>query len=405
MKLAYKAVDKSGKSSADSIEALSTAEAEEKLRQRGLFVTEIAPLGAEDRSVVAARTRRSGRAVKDLALWSRQMYVLVRSGTPLAQALEAIERQVRPGEWRDILIDIRSHVEEGISLSDSMALHPAIFDEVTRSLIAAGESSGQLAPMLDRVATLIRQQLRTQRTMRGALVYPALLTLVGTVVTIIMLVGVLPRFSALFDSLDAALPPVTQMLLYVSDFFRAYWWAIILTVVAGTVGVRMYLGSASGRRAVDQWAVRLPFVGPMVRSIATARISRLLGIMLESRVPMLEALELTRDSTTNLMYTEMMTEAVEAATCGEPISAVFARSDLINPSVTEAIRHGERNAQIGPILSDMADFLDEENEVIIKTAMSVLEPLILIVLGVVVGSIALSLFIPLFDLTSTAGAS
>ena len=402
MKLAYKAVDKSGRVTADSIEAVSTREASDRLRQRGLFVTEIGESRA-DHCPAAPPVRRAARSVKSLALWTRQLCVLVRSGTPLAQALAAIERQTAAGPWKDVLVDLREKVEEGVALSEAMGRHAEVFDEVTRSLVAAGESSGQLGLMLDRVAMLSRQQLKTKRALTGAMIYPALLIGVGSVVTLVMLLAVIPRFSELFDSLNAGLPPTTRFLMVVSDGLRNYWWAILVGLATVVLAARSYLSSAAGRRALDGWLVGAPYFGAVMRSVATARIARLLGVMLESRVPLLDALRLARHTTGNRLYADLMGKATEAATRGEPISGVFARSRLISPSVSEALRHGEQNAQIGPIMTDMADFLDEENEVIVKTAMTVLEPLILIALGFVVGFIALSLFIPLFDLASTAG--
>ncbi|MHC5113193.1 MAG: type II secretion system F family protein [Planctomycetota bacterium] len=401
MKFAYSAVDKTGKPVQASIEAGTTSEASEKLRQQGLYVTSI----AEDRGGPGAtRGKRPPlRTVKHLAQWSRQLSVLVKSGTPLAQAMIATEQQTPEGDWRSLLEQIRAHVESGMSLSDAMAAHPRAFDEINRSLVAAGESSGQLGSMLDRLSSLIRQQLKVRRTLAGSMVYPVLLLFVGFVVVNVMLLAVLPRFSGLFESLNAPLPPTTMFLMGISDILRAWWWLILLATIGGAIGAKIYFSGQRGRRTLDAWLVKLPIAGKVVRSVATAKISRLLGVMLESRVPLLEALKLTQHSTGNVHYSDLMDEAVEAASRGEAVSSVFVQSALIVPSVSEAMRHGEANGQIGPILMDMADFLDEENDVVVKTAMSMLEPLILIGLGVVVGFIALSLFIPLFDLTAMAG--
>lgn len=408
MKLAYQAVDKSGAVARDSIEASSPAEASEKLRQRGLFVTEIHEIEDDhDRHAppsVHKPRGRGGGGVKALAIWSRQLSVLVRSGTPLAPAMLAIENQVTPGPWRSTLAAVRTQVEEGTSLSEAMGRHRGTFDEVVQSLIAAGESSGQLGDMLERVSELIRQKLKVQRSILGALIYPLLLVMIGFVVTVVMLVGVLPRFGELFESLGTPLPPTTALLMSLSEVIRSYWWAMLLGVVAAGVGAYVLLSGAAGRRRFDEIVVRVPYVGNVIKSLCTARIARLMGVMLDSRVPLLQALQLTEHSTGNAQFAQLVRTAVDAATRGEQISEVFARSPLVSPTVSEAMRHGEQNGQIGPILEDMADFLDEENEVIVKTAMSMLEPLILIGLGVVVGFIALSLFIPLFDLTSTAGA-
>ena len=259
--------------------------------------------------------------------------------------------------------------------------------------------------ILDRLARLVRQQLQTRRAIVGSMVYPALLIVVGLGVTLVMLLGVIPRFADLFASLNASLPPTTEFLVGVSNGFRAYWWIALGVLVFGGVGLKIYISGDHGRRTIDLWATRVPYAGIVVRGFATARIARLLGVMLESRVPLLEALQLTQHATGNGLYADLIGTSLSAATRGEPISAVFSKSELIIPSVSEAMRHGEQNGQVGPILLDMADFLDEENQAILKTAMTMLEPLILIVLGFVVGFIALSLFIPLFDLTAQAGAS
>jgi type II secretory pathway component PulF len=349
--------------------------------------------GTGDRSSGGGSNPRARGALKPVAIWSRQLSVLLRSGTPLAQALQAIEKQTAEGAWRTVLSDVRERVEGGTPLSAALAAHPRHFDGVSENLIAAGESAGQLAAMLERLAAITRQQLKVRRALRGAMVYPALLLTVGVAVTAVMIVMVIPRFTQLFQTLDAPLPPTTQLLVGLSDILRSHWWAVLGGVAAIAVALRLAASSAGGRRLIDRGLVTVPLIGPLTRSLCTARVARLLGVLLESRVPLLQALRLTRRAAGNSLY----------ATGGEPVSTVFARSALMSPTVAEAIHHGEHNGQMGPILSDMADFLDEENEAVVKTVMSVLEPLILIVLGSVVGFIAFSLFMPLFDLTSMTG--
>jgi type II secretory pathway component PulF len=407
MKLAYKAYDKRGNVVVDHIDAASPAEARERLRRDGLFVSTLSEETRADRSQAGGGLvpSRRGARTRQLAVWTRQLSVLVRTGTPLAAAMASIERQVPTGPWRDVLADVRRRVEEGQTLSDAMGEHFGSFDDVSRSLVAAGESSGMLEEMLERVSAITRQQLKTRRTVVGALVYPALLLTVGAVVTLSMLLFVMPRFSKLFDSLGMPLPPVTEILMQVSVLLRSSWWIGLIALAVVAIGGRFAVRTPSGRRATHTMLVRAPFVGGIVRSLATARIARLLGVLLESHVALLESIELTRRASTNLLYVDLMQDAEEAAIRGESISGVFSRSSLISPSVAEAMHHGERNGQIGPILTDMADFLDEENEVIVKSAMSILEPVILVILGVVVGFIALSLFVPLFDMTSMAGAA
>ncbi|MEE8154469.1 MAG: type II secretion system F family protein, partial [Phycisphaerales bacterium] len=210
----------------------------------------------------------------------------------------------------------------------------------------------------------------------------------------------LPRFAGLFETLDAPLPPTTQMLLTISDVLRSKWWMLLILAVITVFAGKYALSTPTGRRTLDTWLVRLPYLGHFVRSLITARIARLLGVLLSSQVQLLEALQLTRRATVNTRYADLMQRAEEGVANGNPLSASFEGTHLINPSMTEAIRHGEQSGQLAVVLTDMAEFMDEENEVVVRTLASIVEPIILIVLGVVVAVLALSMFMPLFDLTS-----
>jgi len=398
MKLIYEAFDKTGRQLTDVIDAPDATAAGETLRRQGLYVTKIAVRGAS----VAARPQWFSKAkrLKNVAMLTRQLHSLVSCGTPLVEAMEAFERQARPGPWQDTMKDIRVRVEQGSPLSVAMESHPEYFDAVCRSLIGAGEGSGNLVPMLDRVAQITRKELAIRNAVVGAMVYPAVLTVVAVTVLALMLLLVIPRFGELFKSLDAALPPTTQALLTMSECLRAYWWAALIALVAPVVGLKVWLGSENGRRAVQTAILRLPQVGRIARNFATARLTRVLGMLLDSHVSVLEALSLTRESIGNHHYAALIAKAEEAVTQGKNIHVAFAESDLITPGVAEAIRSGEQSGQVGTLLCHIADFLDEENEVVVKSLTSILEPVILVLMGVLVGSIAVSMFLPLFDLTS-----
>jgi type IV pilus assembly protein PilC len=421
MKLAYKAFDKTGQKVHDVIEATDVAQATEDLRKRDLFVADISPVkgssaphrkrGTSNIAVVSQverpkKLRVTGsktRRLKTLAMFTRQLYVLVSSGTPLAQTLSALERQINDDRWRGAIGDVRSALEEGSALSEAMATHPECFDSVYRHMIAAGESSGELPGMLERLAELTHKRLHIRSSIMGAMIYPALLSVVAMSVLVLLMVFVIPRFGELFDSLGAAQPPTTAILLAASDITRNYWWALIAGFAAVAGGLRVYFKSPGGSRAFDTLVLNLPKIGGIVRSFSTARIVRMLGVLLESRVPVLEALQLTRDTTSNVHYTELMERAERAVAQGEEISSVFGDTDLITPAVYEATRSGEKSGQVGPLLLNLADFLDEENEVTLKALTSIIEPVILIVMGLLVGFVALSMFMPLFDVTSMTG--
>jgi type II secretory pathway component PulF len=407
MKYAYHAVDGAGKVVSSTIDAADENEAMDALRHKGLFVGELRPATGDALAHAGARAKNgkrlgTGRRLKNMAMFTRQLTVLVSSGTPLVQALTALERQTKDVAWREIVSGVRAKVEEGSTLSEAMENYPHAFDAIARSLISAGESGGGFETMLDRLAVLSRKQLHVRSALVGAMIYPALLVVVAIGVLALMLLFVLPRFAGLFESLDVKLPPTTQFLMACSDFLRGYWWSLPIVAVAAFVGGRSWMRTAPGRKAIDTAVLKLPAVGAIMRSFSVARIARVLGVLLAGKVPLLEALALARQTVSNCKYVDLVVRAEEAVTRGSNVSTVFASTDLVSPALCEAIRAGEQSGQMGPLLLNIADFLDEENEVVVKSLTSILEPVILIVLGVLVGFVALSMFLPLFDLTAAA---
>ena len=410
MKLAYEAFDAAGKRLRGTVEAASAHDATEALRRQGLFVASVeeasaAAGGGGGGSAIPAGKRTKmgkGRKLKNLAMFTRQLAVLVASGVALVDALGALERQSKDAAWRQLVATIRLRVEEGVPLSEAMAAHPDVFDAVARSLIAAGEAGGIFDVMLDRLAVLTKKSLHVRQAVVGALVYPALLMVLGVNVLAMMLLFVLPRFAGMFESLDTPLPASTKMLMDVSDLLRTYWWAALGGLVGGGFGLRYWLTTATGKRAFDTFVVRAPGLKAITQSFAIARITRVLGTLLNGRVPLLDALALARQSSKNVHFAALVAKAEDAVTRGATMSSAFAESTLVSPSIVEAMRSGEQSGQVAVLMLNISDFLDEENEVVIKSLTSILEPIILIGLGILVGFIAVSMFLPLFDLTSLA---
>ena len=402
MKLAYKAYDGVGKAVTGIVDAGDAAGAADLLRRKGLFVAEVKASIPTEGKKTPLRRRRSSRSqrLKDVAWFSRQLYVLISSGTQLADGLHALERQTRPGPWRQVMTSLRTRVEEGSSLAAALEPHGAYFDPIYRNLIAAGESSGQLVQMFDRLAALKQKQLKIRNSIRGALIYPVLLMTAGLTIFAMLLLFVIPRFAGLFQTMDVPLPASTALLLAVSDAFRNYWWLLLL-LTAGAVGALIaFLHTPRGRSLWDTAILRLPYIGSIVRSLSTARFVSLLGVLMQARIPVLEALHHVRQSTGNLRYQELIARAHDSVAKGEAMSAAFDEARLINPSVYEAIRSGEASGEIDRLLLTISGFLDEENEVIVRSLTSIIEPLILIVMGLLVGLIAVCMFTPLFDLAS-----
>ncbi|MBU6413474.1 MAG: type II secretion system F family protein [Planctomycetes bacterium] len=402
MKFLSKAYDKQGKLHKEIVEGENEAAVRDQLRKQGLFVTELTKQRASSQSHSSAKRSVSGggKRLKNVSGFMRQLSLMLSTGTPLMEAMQAVQRQTPPGPFHDVIATMIEKISQGAALSETMAEYPQYFDPVARSLVRAGESGGRLAPMLQRLADLSRQQEKVRSSLLGAMVYPCLLICVAIAVLGVMVGFVLPRFEGLFQSLNAPLPPTTKIMLGFSEICREYWPALILGIAAIIVCTRMYLITEAGRKLIDRLLLGLPQLGAITRSFATARVARVLGVLLEGKVTLLESLELTRDSVTNSFYRDLIIDAEDAVAHGENISDVFERSGLIVPAVTEALRNGERTGQMAPVLNQMADVLDEDNEVLIKSLTSIIEPVILIVMGVAVGLVAMSLFMPLFDLTS-----
>jgi len=405
MKLSYEAYDQAGKSVTDTIEAANAAEATETLRRSGLFVTQIHSTGEALTTAQAARQSLFGRGgrLKKLAMFTRQFYILIETGTPIIDALIALEQQTTDPAWRKVIASVRGRVEEGTSLSEAMQRHPEFFDPIYHSLISAGEASGKLSPILEQLATLTRRQVNVRNNIVGALAYPCVLTLIAVSVLILLLTVVVPQFAEMFIMMDAPLPASTKFIVAIGESLTAYWWAFGGTLIAAIAGTMFWLRTERGRHAKDTACIRAPMFGRIVRSISTARIARFMGILLGSHLPLLESLNLLRQSTANVHYRGLINRAEDAVIKGEPVSSGFSDATLITPSVYQAMRSGEASGRMAPSLIQIADFMDEENEVIVRSLGSIVEPLILVFLGVIVGLVAMSMFTPLFDMTAASG--
>ncbi|MEM1071887.1 MAG: type II secretion system F family protein [Planctomycetota bacterium] len=404
MKFAYKAFRADGSIVSGSVAAGSRPEAEQELRSQGLFPESVT---TADLAGDPSKTRRpliSSSRLRWLGAFTRQMTVLSAGGCSVVEALAAAERQTADPKWRSVIADVRAHVENGESLSDAMARHPRVFDDVFRSLIASGESGGEMRSILERLTAMTRQQTVTRNAVTGAMVYPVLLLTVSVSVLIGLVIQVLPRFAELFETLNAPIPPSTAVLLAVSNTLRDHTLLIAGALAVAIGGLIWYARTQAGRIAAQRIAVSAPFLGSTVRSFILARIARVLGVLLDARVPLLEAIEIATASAKNHGYVQLMTGVRAAVERGENMSEALAGSALIPEAFSETVRNGEQSGQMGEVMVVLADMMDEDNQMLLRSLTSVLEPLILTVLGLLVGGVALSLFLPLFDLTASTGA-
>ncbi len=407
MKFSYEAYSKTGTAKSGTIEAGSKEEATDQLRKKGLFVTTLTEGGARGGTAGSkGKKKKKGSSkigVRVVAEFARELSVLISTGTPLIDSISSIERQSSNETWSKILKDVRLRLEEGDSLTASLESHPEVFDAVFRSLVAAGESSGHLDSMLQRIAILTRKQAQIRSSLLGAMVYPFLLIGVAIVVIGLLIGVVLPRFAGMFETLDTKLPASTAFLMTISNFVRSYWWGVIPASIIGIVMLIRWVRSERGSQTLSVWALSVPKLGDIQRSFMTAQITRLMGVLLEAKVPMLDSIELTRESVSNPKYKDLLNRAEDAVTRGEPISSAFNKGGLMISSACEAVRNGEQTGRLAEVLVHISDFLDEDNETFVKSASSLIEPVIMVGLGLMVGFVAISMFLPLFDLTAAAG--
>lgn len=402
MKLAYTAYDQQGEAVAGTIDSADVVAATETLRSKGLFVAQITESIATPEKVTRKRrlNLKGGKKMKNLTVFTRQLSVLIRSGSQLTEALSALEKQTRNGPWRSVIADLNTRVNEGSALSEAMEVNSEYFDPVYCSLIATGESSGHLVEMLDRLATLKQKQLRIRNSIVGALIYPIILVTLSIAIFTLLMIFVVPRFSTLFETLGVPLPTSTQILVNISAFVRSFWWAIGICLIAAVIGFVVFLRTPKGKRSRDTVLLRLPCIGNIAQNLITARVVFLLGVLMEGHVKVLEALRLVRRAAGNIHYAELISKAEKDVSEGDLLSRAFSDTHLISPCVHAAIQNGEQSGQLDDLLLNIADFLDEENETILRSLTTIIEPLILIIMGVLVGLMAVSMFLPLFDLTS-----
>lgn len=397
----YSGYTTDGTAKRSTIEAPSEAAARDALRRKGIIVLEVSEEGKGPKP--RQRVRGPKGKLGDISQFLRHLSVLIKSGTPLTEGVEAMASQTRDERFQTILKRVQAELESGTPLSEAMAAHPGYFDEVCRAMVAAGETSGRLGDMLERISTLTRQKLAMRRAIVSAMIYPSILIGIGFIVVLVMLVMVFPRFEEMFDSLETPIPPSTQFFLWLSEMLRQWWWAILAGVLPSVLLIRILLRQPATLRALDRALFSVPKIGDIARSIASARLSRMVSLLLESHLPLLDVLSLCAGSMRSPEYAALLGEAHDAAESGQPISAVFDQSDLVHGLVREGVRTGERSGNIGTMLGNVADFLEEENEATLKSLSAIIEPLLLVTLGLVVGGIATSMFLPLFDLTASAG--
>lgn len=344
-------------------------------------------------------------SVKELALFSRQFAIMLDAGLPLVQCLEILANQTPNKAFKEILLQILNDVESGTTLSEAMRKHPTAFDDLYTNMVAAGEAGGILDTILKRLTVFAEKIVKLRRAIVSASMYPSIVLTVAAGVIMIILYFAIPIFKTLFEGLDAPLPFVTRFVIGLSNLLKSY----ILFVLAGAgivfFGVRSYYKTDSGRMVIDGILLRLPILGDAFRKIAVARFSRTLATLLSSGVSIIEALEITARTAGNSVVQKAILSTRKAIEEGKTLSEPLKSSGIFPSMVTQMVSVGEQTGELDTMLSKVADYYEEEVDATVASMMTIMEPVLMVFLGVIIGGIVISMYLPIFTLISKLSAN
>ena len=371
------------------------------LRREGILATAI-----EEEGVARTRMRREidfagffqRVSVEDIALITRQLATLLRSGVPLVEGLSAIIEQVEQPKLSSALTQTRDKVNEGTSLADALRAHPTIFEDLYVNMVAAGESSGTLDAVLDRLADHLDAAAELRTKVSSALAYPAFMVVFGVAVLALLMVVVVPKVTSIFEGFNATLPWYTRLLILISDTVANFWWLLALVFGGAVYFFRRWKASPNGRKTWDTRVLSFPIAGQLVLMIAVARFSRTLSTLLSSGVPVLAALDITRNVLGNVKLMQVVEDARASIREGESIAAPLKRSGAFPPIVTQMIAIGERSGQLEQMLVHVAVAYERQVDARLGALTSLLGPLMIVVMGAMAGSIALAVLLPLMQI-------
>jgi type IV pilus assembly protein PilC len=393
----YQARDMSGKIVSGLQDALNEDNAVTSLMSRGLMV-----LSLQQKSAATKRRKQTWKVKEtDLVLFTRQLSTMIEAGISLVQALTALYDQCDPKRQkslRHIISDVTTRVQGGETFHESIAKHPRVFDRLFISMVKAGEHGGLLAEILDRLAGFLEASARLRKKVKSAMTYPVIVICIAMAITTFLIVKVVPIFGEIFKDFGSKLPAPTQFLIDVSDFMRGEWYFLILGVGGTIFAVRTFLRSKRGKQIWDKWKLKLPIFGPLIHKICMSRFARTFAQLIRSGVPILEVLDIVGGASGNHVV-EMSIKGVGSdVEKGDNLSVALSKKPIFPPMMLRMVAAGEATGKIDTMLEKMADFWDEEIEAMLDALTSLIEPLLIVFLGVIVGGIVIAMFLPIFKL-------
>jgi len=388
--------------------ATAVAEVKERLeprnRQRQRVESEVVQTSGSSHASAWERIRtfkvERGPNRKDILNFTNQLAVMIRAGISLQDSLEAIADQTTNRKFKNIVSDLKNRIESGQSFSQALCEHPQVFSNLYINMVAAAEISGNLSGMLQKLAEYLDSEAETRSQVKSAMVYPIIIAVMAVVVTIFLLTFVLPRFTAIFAGKEHLLPKPTKALMASSAFLRNYWYFIIPSIGALFWGFWYFIGTEPGRFWWDKTKLLLPLIKTLCRNLYITRSLHTMGVLVRAGVPILNTISITAQISGNVLYKAMWLAVYEEIRQGKKIASSLGQFSLMPPSVVQMIRSGEESGNMGDVLRDVSSYYNRELKTIIKTVTSMIEPIMIVMMGVLVGFIAMSIILPIFKMSS-----
>jgi type IV pilus assembly protein PilC len=393
----YTARDRSGKQLTATMEAASQRDVAAALRDKGLFVSEIKAPKSGLNADIKMPAFLDKPNMRDVSLFSRQFATVINAGLPVVQSLNILAKQADRQGMRTALGKVRGDVETGMPLSDSLAKHPSIFNKLYIYLVRAGEISGNLDGILERIAAYQEKQQALRGKIRSAMTYPAVVLVIAIAVTWFLLTGIVPQFAGILNQLGGDLPLITRVLVTISDFLRYQWYIMVGIIVLAVVGLTLFYRTKGGRHTIDRIVLRSPIFGTLVQKSSIASFANTFGLLLKSGVNIVESIEITKGTAGNAIVEDVLNETKDAVQRGEQVSVTMAKYPLVFPPlVSSMVAIGEETGAVDSMLEKIASFYEREVDEAVDALTAALEPAMIVVLGVIVGFIVAGMFLPMF---------
>jgi type IV pilus assembly protein PilC len=398
----YESKTAAGKVSNGVLNAANLAAASAELRNRGEYILNLAPVDATKRKgfSLADLNFQMGPGAKDVQSFTAQLSVMIRAGISIRAAIEGIAEQVQNPKFKAMLVQMKKDVESGKQFSDALMRYPKVFSPLYINMVKASELSGGFSKMLDRIAGYLTQQIETASMVRGAMIYPGIIGTMAVGTTIFLLTWVLPKFLVIFKGKEKVLPAPTKLLMAMSNFMVNYWYVIIFGLAAGVWGFLLLIKTDWGRVWWDKTKLSVPIFKKLFRALYISRSLHTMGQLINAGVPILDTLGITAEISGNTLYKRLWRSVYTAVKQGKKISTPLNKNPLLPKSVVQMIGAGEESGKLGEVLDEVSEFYSRELKAVIKGVTAMIEPLMIVLMGSVVGFIAMSIILPIFKLSS-----